>query len=102
MEFSQLVALCSLIVAAIALIVSFIERGKAAVSRDQQIVDKLDNQTEMVSEVKTTVDKLDGKMDNHSERIAKIESEQGNIYRRLDTLEGRCERHFGPSKHLDA
>jgi predicted nuclease with TOPRIM domain len=99
MEISHLIALGSLLVAAIALVVSFIQRGKAAVSRDQQIVDKLDNQTEMVRDVKSTVDKLDGKMDNHSERIAKIESEQNNIYRRLDRLEGRCERHFGPSMH---
>lgn len=102
MEISHLIALGSLLVAAIALVVSFIQRGKAAVSRDQQIVDKLDNQTEMVRDVKSTVDKLDGKMDNHSERIAKIESEQTNIYRRLDIIEGRCERHFGPSTHIDA
>ena len=99
MGVSQLIALGSLIVAAIALVVGFVQRGKADVTRDQQIVDKLDVQTETMRDIKSTVDKLDGKMDNHSERIAKIESEQGNIYRRLDRLEGRCERHFGPSMH---
>jgi predicted nuclease with TOPRIM domain len=99
MEISHMIALGSLIVAAIALIVGFVQRGKANVSRDQQIADKLDVQTQMMRDVKNTVDKLDGKLDNHTERITKIEAEQGNIYRRLDRLEGRCERHFGPSMH---
>ena len=95
----DLVSLGSLAVAAIALIVGFIQRGKSATARDQRIEDKLDNQSSMVRDVKTTVDKLDGKMDNHAERIAKIESDQINIYKRLDRIEGRCERHFGPSQH---
>lgn len=99
MDISQLVALGSLAVAAIALIVGFVQRGKADVSRDQQIVDKLDTQSELMREMKSTVDKLDGKLDNHSERITKIEAEQDNIYRRLDRIEGRCERHFGPSMY---
>ena len=96
---SDLIALGSLAVAAIALVVGFVQRGKSAISRDQRIEDKLDNQSNMVLDVKTTVDKLDGKMDSHAERIAKIESDQNNIYRRLDRIEGRCERHFGPSQY---
>lgn len=99
MEISHMIALGSLLVAAISLVVGFVQRSKAATSRDQQIVDKLDVQNQMMRDVKATVDKLDGKMDNHAERIARIESEQNNIYRRLDRIEGRCERHFGPSMH---
>ena len=99
MEFSQLVALGSLIIAAISLIVGFVARNKQAASRDQRIEDKLDSQGEMMRDVKTVVDKLDGKTDDHSVRIARIEGEVDNIYRRVDRLEGRCERHFGPSMH---
>ena len=96
---SEWIALGSLAVAAIALVGNFLRRNKQDAARDQLIVDKLDNQSTLVRDVKTTVDKLDGKMDSHAERIARIESEQDNIYRRLDRIEGRCERHFGPSAH---
>lgn len=93
------VALGSLAVAAISMVVGFFRDNKREAARDQKLEDKLDSQSEVMRDVKTTVDKLDGKMDNHAERIARIESEQGNIYRRLDRIEGRCERHFGPSQH---
>lgn len=99
MTVSEIIALGSLIVAAICAVSGRLRRDKDSAARDQQIVDKLDLQNEMVREVKTTVDKLDGKIDDHSVRIARIEGEQDNIYRRLDRLEGRCERHLGPSAH---
>ena len=99
MEFNQLIALGSLAIAAISLIVGFVARNKQAASRDQRIEDKLDSQGEMMRDVKSVVDKLDGKTDDHSVRIARIEGEVDNIYRRVDRLEGRCERHFGPSTH---
>lgn len=96
---SELIALGSLAVAAIALIVGFIQRGKAATARDQRIEDKLDSLGGSMKNVERTVDKLDGKTDDHSVRIARIEGEVDNIYRRIDHVEGRCERHFGPSLH---
>lgn len=96
---SELIALGSLAVAAIALIVGFIQRGKAATARDQRIEDKLDSLGGSMKNVERTVDKLDGKTDDHSVRIARIEGEVDNIYRRIDRVEGRCERHFGPSLH---
>ncbi len=99
MDFNQLVALGSLIIAAISLIVGFVARNKQAASRDQRIEDKLDAQGDTMKDVKAVVDKLDGKTDDHSVRIARIEGEVDNIYRRVDRLEGRCERHFGPSLH---
>ena len=96
---SEWIALGSLAVAAIALIVGFVQRGKAATARDQRIEDKLDSLGSSMKNVERTVDKLDGKTDDHSVRIARIEGEVDNIYRRIDRVEGRCERHFGPSLH---
>lgn len=96
---SEWIALGSLAVAAIALIVGFVQRGKAATARDQRIEDKLDSLGGSMKNVERTVDKLDGKTDDHSVRIARIEGEMDNIYRRIDRVEGRCERHFGPSLH---
>ena len=95
----DLISLGSLIVAAIAMVVGYLQRNKQDAARDQQIEDKLDLLCDSMGDVKTSMDKLDGKLDDHSVRISRIESEQKNIYRRLDRLEGRCERHFGPSHH---
>ena len=33
------------------------------------------------------------------ERTYKAEQDITNIYHRVDRIEGRCERHFGPSVH---
>ena len=95
----ELIALGSLAVAAISMIVGFVQRNKAAAARDQLVIDKLDSQTDTMRDIKNTVDKLDGKTDDHSVRIARLEGEVDNAYRRIDRLEGRCERHFGPSLH---
>jgi septal ring factor EnvC (AmiA/AmiB activator) len=99
MTVSEIIALGSLIVAAICAVSGRLRRDKDSAARDQEIVDKLDVQNEMVREIKTSVDKLDGKIDDHSVRIARLEGEVDNAYRRIDRLEGRCERHFGPSLH---
>ena len=95
----ELISLGSLAVAAIALIVGFAQRSKASAAQNQLVLDKLDSQTDTMREIKTTVDKLDGKTDDHSVRIARLEGEMNNNRRRIDRLEGRCERHFGPSAH---
>ena len=96
---SEWIALGSLAVAAIAMVVGFIQRNKEAASRDQRIEDKLDSQCDMMREVKDLVSKLDSKTDDHSVRLARLEGEMDNAYRRIDRIEGRCERHFGPSMH---
>ena len=96
---SDLISLGSLAVAAIALIVGFAQRSKATAARDQLVIDKIDNQTNEIREIKTTIDKVDGKTDDHSVRIARLEGEMNDHRRRLDRVEGRCERHFGPSMH---
>ena len=95
----DLISLGSLIVAAVAMIVGYLQRNKQDAARDQHIEDKLDLLCDSMSDVKISMDKLDGKLDDHSVRISRIESEQKNIYKRLDRLEGRLDRHFGPSKH---
>ena len=93
------ISLGSLAVAAIALVLSYLRSNKLDAARDQKIEDKLDNQSEMLTEVRDGIGKLDAKIDDHSVRIAQLEGEQRNIYRRLDRLDRRCERHFGPSQH---
>lgn len=99
MDYSQLIALGSLAVAAISLVVGFVARNKQAAARDQRIEDKLDGLGGSMRNVERTVEKLDGKTDDHSVRLAKLEGEMDNAYRRIDRIEGRCERHFGPSMH---
>lgn len=96
---NEWVALGSLAVAIVSLVLSYLRSNKLEVARDQKIEDKLDNQSDLLGDVKNTLGKLDGKIDDHSVRIARLEGELDNAYRRIDRIEGRCERHFGPSQH---
>ena len=93
------IALGSLLVAALALVLNYLRGNRKDAARDQRIEDKLDGITASLAKVEQTIDKLDGKTDDHSIRITRIEGEMDNIYRRLDRVESRCERHFGPSLH---
>lgn len=96
---NEWVALGSLAVAIVSLVLSYLRSNKLEAARDQKLEDKLDNQSELLGDVKDTLVKLDGKIDDHSVRIARLEGELDNAYRRIDRIEGRCERHFGPSAH---
>lgn len=84
-----------LIVSVVTLVTAYLKSTRQDAVKNQSIADRLDNIANGVSALNSKVDKLDQKLDDHSMRITKMETEMGNIYRRLDKVEKACELNFG-------
>lgn len=59
------------------------------------MTNKLTKLETLIADLKEDVEKHNSVM----ERTYKNEQDITNIYHRVDRIEGRCERHFGPSMH---
>ena len=58
--------------------------------------------TNRLTRLETMIADLRADVERHNaivERTYKAEQDITNIYHRVDRIEGRCERHFGPSVH---
>lgn len=58
--------------------------------------------TNRLTRLETMIADLRADVERHNaivERTYKAEQDIANIYHRVDRIEGRCERHFGPSAH---
>ena len=58
--------------------------------------------TNRLTRLETMIADLRVDVERHNsivERTYKNEQDITNIYHRVDRIEGRCERHFGPSVH---
>jgi hypothetical protein len=58
--------------------------------------------TNRLTKLETLIADLRTDVERHNaivERTYKNEQDITNIYHRVDRIEGRCERHFGPSQH---
>ena len=58
--------------------------------------------TNRLTRLETMIADLRADVERHNsivERTYKNEQDITNIYHRVDRIEGRCERHFGPSAH---
>ena len=95
LTFDQLISLASVILAAIVAIASFARGAKADSMERQAAADKLDEIGRGLSETRAVVERLDGKLDSHADRIARAEVRLDEHERRLKTVEDRCERHMG-------
>lgn len=58
--------------------------------------------TNRLTKLETMIADLRADVERHNaiiERTYRAEQDITNIYHRVDRIEGRCERHFGPSQH---
>ena len=58
--------------------------------------------TNRLTKLETMIADLRADVERHNsimERTYRAEQDITNIYHRVDRIEGRCERHFGPSLH---
>lgn len=58
--------------------------------------------TNRLTKLETMIADLRADVERHNsivERTYRTEQDITNIYHRVDRIEGRCERHFGPSAH---
>ena len=93
--FDQLISLSSVALAAIVAVTSFVKGSKADSMERQAAADKLDEIGRGVAETRAVVERLDGKLDMHAERITRAEQRLDEHERRLNVVEERCERHMG-------
>ena len=73
LTYDQLISLASVILAAIVAIASFAKGAKADSMERQAAADKLDEIGRGVAETRAAVERLDGKLDRHADRIARAE-----------------------------
>lgn len=58
--------------------------------------------TNRLTKLETMITDLRADVERHNsivERTYRAEQDVTNLYHRVDRIEGRCERHFGPSLH---
>lgn len=67
----------------------------AAVGCYVAMTNRLTRLETMIADLRTDVERHNSIV----ERTYKAEQDITNIYHRVDRIEGRCERHFGPSVH---
>jgi hypothetical protein len=67
----------------------------AAVGCYVAVTNRLTKLETMIADLRADVERHNSLM----ERTYKAEQDITNIYHRVDRIEGRCERHFGPSLH---
>ena len=93
--FDQLIALSSVVLAAIVAIASFAKSSKADSMERQAAADKLDEIGRGVADTRAAVERMDAKLDSHADRITRVEVRLEEHDRRLQAVEDRCERHVG-------
>ena len=89
--FDQIVALGGLIVAAISLTAGLWRSSRGEAARDQLVNDKLDRMGEVGRETRDAVREMSAKLDDHSQRLARVENDVENIYHRLSRVEDACD-----------
>lgn len=88
---SELIALVAVIISCITVGMSIFSKSKRNTESDtkneQKIFDKLDHLSEMTKDTNLTVKEMSQKIDNHAERLARIEADRESIFRRLKRIE---------------
>lgn len=82
-----IVPVLSVLVAALALVYSLLRDRRADVSSSQAIRDKLDYISDNTRDTREDVRALDRKLDNHAERLAKVEAEVDAHEKRIQRIE---------------
>lgn len=88
----------SLISAAVVVATFFAGRisvSRTSSAREQQLVDKLDSQTVKLDEIKDGVKETNRKLDDHGERITKVEQQVLTLFNRMERVEKNCDMRHG-------
>lgn len=96
MGMSELVALLSLAVAAIALILNSRKDTRTDAAREARTEAKLDNISNGVSEIRLDQRAMSKRLDVHDTRITKVEEREVDDRRRIDDLETKFNQAHPP------
>lgn len=83
-EFISLISVC---IAFATICISLFGRSKSETQNEQKMFDKIDHLSEISRETNETVKAMNAKIDNHAERLARLESDKDTIFRRLKRIE---------------
>ena len=91
-----LVAIGSLVVAFAALMGTRAKDTKAEAARHQLVDDKLDRNNELARETRDAVRDIERKLDDHAQRLVKVEADIDTLYRRVGRIEKSIDVRFAP------
>ena len=83
-EFISLISVC---IAFATICISLFGRSKSETQNEQKMFDKIDHLSELSRETNETVKAMNIKIDDHAERLARLESDNETIFRRLKRIE---------------
>lgn len=83
----ELFSLLAVIISFATISISVFGKSKTDTRNEQKMFDKLDRLSDVSKETNETVKAMSAKIDDHAERLAKIESDRDTIFRRLKRIE---------------
>lgn len=90
MQTSDVIALGSLLIAAFALVGSFVGKTRDSSARDQLVNDKLDRNNEMARETRDTVRDMSKKLDDHGQSIVQHTEQIATLFNDVKRIESQC------------
>lgn len=90
LQTSDMIALGSLLIAAVALVGSFVGKMRDSSARDQLVNDKLDRNNEMARETRDTVRDMSEKLDNHGQSIVQHTEQITTLFNDVKRIESQC------------
>lgn len=83
----ELISLLAVTISFVTICINIFGNSKKDTQNEQWMHDKIDHLTEMSKDINNTVKSLDIKLSDHSERLARLESDNETIFRRLKRIE---------------
>jgi uncharacterized protein HemX len=87
MAWGDIIALCSLVVAAVVAVASAVRGVRSDSERDQGVRDRLDAIGRTTTDTQQLLREMDRKLDDHGQRIARLEERQDALDRRVASVE---------------
>lgn len=97
MGISEVIALLSLAVAAIALILNSRKDTRTDAAREARTEAKLDNISNGVSEIRLDQRAMNKRLDTHDTRLTKVEDREADDRRRIESLETKFNKAHPPA-----
>ena len=86
-DWAELFNLASVVISFATIYFSTRTRTTSDAQNEQRMMDKLDSLSVMSKETNMTVKAMNKKIDDHAERLARLESESESVFRRLKRIE---------------
>ena len=92
MEFDQLMASGSLLIAFVSLISTTLIRIKSDAKDEKSLSMKMDFQTQILEETRDCVKSIEGRVNDMDTRIAKLENSSDTLFRKVDRNSDRIDK----------